>query len=67
MTCRHAKLRSFLALVLVTLVLGGCGWLVPKPTELFPDEIAPGWRLAAEGAMPLEDLPAEAAGGWGAT
>jgi hypothetical protein len=51
----------------LSLILGGCGWLVPKPAELFPDEIAPGWRLAAEGALPLEDLPAGAAGGWGAT
>ena len=48
------------------LVLGGCGWLVPKPAELFPDEITPGWKLSLEGALSAEDLPSGAAGGWGA-
>ena len=63
---RQWCVRASIGLALAS-VLGGCGSLVPKPTELFPDEIALGWRLAAEGAMPLEDLPAGAVGGWGAT
>jgi|GEM_PF-3187490 len=60
--CAQAAIGLALALI-----VGGCGWLVPKPTEVFPEEIIPGWRLAAEGALPLEDVPAGASRGWGAT
>ncbi len=58
--------RGLGAVVVGILVLGGCTWFLPPSPDLFPEEIAPGWRLDAEAALAVEDLPPGASGGWAA-
>ncbi len=55
--------RFICGLGLVAVVLGGCGWLVPQPAALFPEEIVAGWRKTGAAELALEDLPVGAVGG----
>ena len=51
---------------LLALFLGGCGWWVSPPTELFPEEILSGWPIQVDAPFLGEDLPSGAASGRGA-
>ncbi|MCX7750775.1 MAG: hypothetical protein N2320_04440 [Candidatus Bipolaricaulota bacterium] len=48
--------------VAAVLALSGCSPLSP-PTELFPEEIAPGWSRAVEAPIPAGELPEGVVGG----
>ncbi len=55
-------MRKVLAMVGLALVaLGGCTWLVPEQPDLFPEEIAPGWRRDAEAELAVEEKLTKAA------